>query len=47
MKLQDLQKLPRKEAFTLIEKTVELSPKITPLDKLSRMVYTLLTEGDN
>jgi len=45
MKLTDFQALSKKEAFKLVESKIKLSPKITPLDRLSRIVYNKLIEG--
>jgi len=42
MKLQDFQAMSRQDAFKLVQSKVKLSPKITPLDKLSRMIYDSL-----
>ena len=48
MKLTDFQNLSRKEAFELIESKIKLSDKITPLDRLSRIVYNkMVTESQS
>ena len=45
MKLQEFQAMSRQDVFKLVTSKVKLSPKITPLDKLSRMIYdSMVTE---